>query len=91
MTYLKNLLNAIRGTPYVEIKVVTQKVPEIHWKIKKDPNDLMKNDLAKIKRLIDSKPYKVGDPIELVASKAGQLKLYEAIKKHLVAAKTTQF
>lgn len=91
MSYIRNLLNALRGKPVVQIKVVTQKVPEIHWKIKKDPNGLVQNDLLKIRSLMNTKPYKVGDPIELVATKAAEERLYQAIVKHIVAAKVSTF
>ena len=57
--------------------------------IMKDPRGLIKNDLEKIRTIMDTKPYKVGDSIEKVADKAAQERLYQSIVKHLVAPKIT--
>ena len=55
--------------------------------IKKDPNGFIQADIKKIKLFMDSKPYKVGDTIDLVAYKAGQRALLDTIVSKLIAPK----
>lgn len=89
-SYITNLIQAIKGKPY--IKVI--KVPVIKWKeipvYTKDPQGLIKRDIAIIKQYANSKPFKVGDPLELVAYKAGQFDLIRMIENKLIAPKTAQ-
>ena len=54
---------------------------------KKDPNGFIQADIKKIKLFMDSKPYKVGDTIDLVAYKAGQKALLDMIVSKLIAPK----
>ena len=93
MTYITNIFRALFGIPYevIKIKEVIKRYPYEVEKIviKKDPHGLIKNDLATIQKLMHRKPYKVGDSIELVAYKAAQKNLYQAIVKHIIAPKQT--
>ena len=89
-SYITNLIQAIKGKPY--IKVI--KVPEIKWKeipvYTKDPQGLIKRDIAIIKKYSNTRPFKVGDPLELVAWRAGQADLIRMIETKLIAPKTAQ-
>ncbi len=90
MTYLTNIINAVKRKPYVEVVTKT----EYKWKDNvvylKDPHGLIKRDLATIERFIKSKPYKVGDTLESVAYRQGQLDLYNLIRTKMVETKTRQ-
>lgn len=79
MTYIQNLINAIKGKPYIQAVHVYSK----------DPRGLLKRDLAIIKQYSDTKLYKVGDSIESVAYKAGQADLLSMIETKLVKPKST--
>ena len=93
-SYITNLINAFRGKPYFQIVKLPQ---EIKWKTlpaevvyTKDPQGLIKRDLAIIKQYSNTRPFKVGDPLELVAYKAGQADLIRMIETKLVAPKIAQ-
>lgn len=87
MTYLTNLIDAILGKPPKLVEVTKYKWKEV---VKKDPNGLIKHDMDTIKRIANTRPYKVGDPLDLIAYKAGQNDLIQGIYRHIIAAKTTQ-
>lgn len=80
--YFNNLLDAICGIKHTKIKEVI--------KYTKDPQGLIKRDIAIIRRYASSKPYKVGESLEQVAWNAGQEALITMIETKLIAPKTTQ-
>ena len=86
MTYIKNIWRAILAKPYEVQRIVEQK----KLIYSKDPNGLLERDLAIIKKYAQSKPYKVGDPLELVAWKQGQQDIIYMIEHKMVAPRTTQ-
>jgi len=86
--YWSNLYDALAGLRGFHVETVT--VTKVETKIHKDPTGLIKRDLAVIKKYAKSKPYKVGDPLELVAWKQGQQDIIYMIEHRLVAAPTTQ-
>lgn len=80
MTYLTNLWAAFCGVP-----IYTIKIKEV---LKKDPNGMMKRDLALMRKYSKTKPYEVGDSLELVAYKQGQADLINMVESKMVAPRT---
>lgn len=72
--YISNLGNALIGKPNVETKVITIK----------DPNGLMKRDIALLEKYAGTGKYKVGDSLESVAWREGQLATINFIKTKLI-------
>lgn len=100
-TYLRNIIEALQGKPpRIEVLWRTKHhdrevIKEIPYPVEvpvytKDPQGLIKRDLAIIKKYSSHKPYKLGDSPELVAYKAGQADLIKLIEDKLVAPKTRQ-
>lgn len=71
----KSITYLLRPKPTVVEKVV----------VKKDPNGLIRSDLATLRRYAATGEYKVGDCIESVAYRQGQLDLIRMIETKMVA------
>ena len=82
MTYIRNLWAALLNRPIIKTEVRVEKV------LMKDLNGLFKRDLEIIKKFAHKKPYQVGDPLELVAYKAGMQDLINMIETKMVIPKT---
>lgn len=61
----------------------------VKTKVLLDPNGLSKPQMAQIRKYAATGKYKVGDPLESVAYRQGQLDLIEMIENRIIAKPNT--
>ncbi len=84
MTYIRNVWNALRGTPFIKVEFKEKRVEVIKHMHHKDPRGLIARDLDIIKRAADNKPYKEGDTLEKITRKVGQQDIIRFIEQKLI-------